>query len=159
MVVKNYTTSILVEKTIMEIEQLLCKFGAQAIMKEYLGGQVSSLSFFVLFDDQKIPFKLPLKTEKARSIISNAVNEGYLPQRYLNEPLRTEQGLRVGWRIIKDWIHSNLSLLEIEFANPVEIFLPYMHDYVEGKTLYDKFIENKSKFIALEETKSPSESN
>lgn len=151
MVVKNYTTSISAEKTIMEIEQLLSKFGARAIMKEYDGaGNVNSLSFYVMFENQKIPFKMPIKPEKCRSVITKAVNDGKLPRRYLNEPLRTEQGLRVTWRIMKDWIHSNLSLLEIEFANPVEIFLPYMHDYAENKTLYEKFIENKSKFLSLE---------
>jgi len=151
MIVKNYTTSISVEKTVMEIEKLLQGFGAQAIMKEYLGGNISSLAFFIIRDSQKIPFKLPIKPEKARNIISKAVNEGKLARRYLNEPLRTEQGLRVSWRILKDWIHSNLSLIEIEFADAVEIFLPYMHDYISNKNMYEKFIENKEHFIALEE--------
>lgn len=119
-------------------------------MKEYSGGRVCSLSFIIQFESQQIPFKLPLNIEKSRSLIQKAVNEKKLPQRYLNEPLRTEQGLRVGWRIIKDWIHSNLSLMEIEFANPVEIFLPYMHDRLANKTLYEKFVDNKESFLGLE---------
>ena len=151
MALKNYSTGISHTKTIMEIEQLLTKFGAKAIMKEYLGENVSVLSFYIEIKDKKIPFKLPLKIEKARAVVERLVENKKLGRKYLEEPMRTNQALRIGWRVVKDWIHSNLSLIEIEFADPVEIFLPYAYDFMEEKTVYDKFIENKSKFLALGE--------
>ena len=150
MITKNYTTSIKVEKTIMEIEQILVKFKAQGIYKEYVGERISALMFFIVKDGQKIPFKIPVCVDKARNIITRLVNAKKLPRRYLAEPLRTEQGERVSWRIIKDWIFSQLSMIEIEYADPVEIFLPYAYDSVNDKTVYQKFVEQKEKFIALE---------
>jgi len=149
--VKNYTTSIKAEKTISEIEQILVKFNAQGIYKEYQGQRVSSIMFFIVKDNQKIPFKLPMSLEKSRTVVVKAVNAGKLPQRFLNEPLRTEQGERVAWRVLKDWIHSQLSLIEIELVDAIQIFLPFVYDTVQDKTLYQKFIEKKEQFIALED--------
>ena len=151
MVIRNYTTQIEVEKTIMEIEKILIKFKAQGIYKEYEGSRIKSIMFFLLQDGQKIPFKIPMSLEKSRTIISKIVHEGKLPSRFLNEPLRTEQGERVAWRVIKDWIDSQLSLLEMEFADAIEILLPYAYNVVEDKTMYQKFIEHKEQYLALED--------
>lgn len=153
MTVRNYTTKIAVDKTILEIENILVKFGAKGIYKEYDGSHVSGIMFFILKDNQKIPFKIPIQLTKARTIIINAVNEGRLQKKYLEEPLRTDQAERVVFRIIRDWIHSQLSLIEINFADTTEIFLPYIFDAVENKTLYQKFLEKKESFIALEQKK------
>ena len=151
MAVKNYTTTIKVEKTIAEIESILVRFSAKGILKEYLGSSVSAIIFFIEVDNQKIPFKLPMNIEKTRRVIENAVKEGKLPQRYLNEPLRSEQGERVCWRIIKDWIHAQVSLYEVQLADSIEILLPYAYNVLEEKTMYEKFLDNKSKFLALED--------
>lgn len=151
MAVRNYTTQIQVEKTIMEIEGILIKFGALGIYKEYAGSKISSIVFFLIHKGDKIPFKIPMTIEKTRTIITKAVNEGKLPRRYLQEPLRTEQGERVAWRIIKDWIDSQLSLLEMQFADAIEILLPYAYNMVENKTMYQKFMDKKEDFIALED--------
>lgn len=150
MAIRNYTTQIDVNKTLMEIETILVKFGAKGILKEYQGSKINSLMFFLVKDNQKIPFKIPMSIEKSRTVIVKAVNEGKLPRKYLQEPLRSDQAERVCWRIIKDWIDSQLSLLELNFAEATEILLPYAYDYGEQKTLYQKFLENKGKYLALE---------
>ena len=138
----------------MEIESILAKFGAGGIYKEFDSeGRVNSLMFYLMHKGQKIPFKMPMKVEKARNIIKISVEERKLQRKFLDEPLRTEKAYMVGWRIIKDWIHSQLSLLEMEFAEPLQIFLPYAYNPVEDKTMYEKFEENKDKFLALEEKK------
>ena len=151
MAVRNYTTQINTEKTILEIEQILIKFGAVNIFKEYQGSKISGLMFFLFKNGQKIPFKIPMSIEKTRTVVKKAVDEGKLPRRYLIEPLRSEQGERVAWRIIKDWIDSQLSLLEMQFAEAIEIFLPYAYNVVENKTMYQKFIEKTGQYLALEQ--------
>lgn len=150
MAVRNYTTQINVDKTIMEIEQILIKFGAQGIYKNYKGTKIDGILFYLLKEGQKIPFKIPMSIEKTRTIITKAVQEGKLPRKYLNEPLRSDQGERVAWRIIKDWVDSQLSLLEMQFADAVEILLPYAYNVVEDKTMYQKFMEKKDQYLALE---------
>lgn len=138
----------------MEIEQILVKFGAQGIYKEYQGSKISALMFYLIKDNQKIPFKIPMSVDKARGVMIKIVQSGKLPRKYAQEPLRTEQGERVAWRIIKDWIDSQLSLLEMQFAEAVEILLPYAYNAVEEKTMYQMFQEHKDRFIALENKQS-----
>ena len=150
MAVRNYTTQIAVEKTLIEIEKILVKFGAKGVYKEYQGEKVSGLMFYLEKDNQNIPFKLPISIEKSRTVVVRAVKEHKLPQRYLNEPLRSEQGQRIAWRIIKDWIDSQLSLLEMEFADAIEILLPYAYNPVKNKTMYQLFNEKKSEYLQLE---------
>lgn len=134
----------------MEIEKILLKFGAKGIYKEFQGSRISSLMFYLEKDNQKIPFKIPVSIDKSRAIMQRIVNEGKLPKKFLTEPLRTEQGERVTWRVIKDWIDSQLSLLEMQFADAIEILLPYAYDVANNKTVYQKFLENKERFISLE---------
>lgn len=48
MSLKNYTTSISVEKTIGEIEQILAKHGAKKILKDYdASGNITAVSFMI----------------------------------------------------------------------------------------------------------------
>jgi len=62
--------------------------------------------------------------------------------------------MMVGWRIIKDWVHSQLSLFEMNYADAVEIFLPYAYDIKTNKTIYEKMLDNKLKVLALEHEES-----
>lgn len=126
---KNYTTQIKVEKTTGEIEALLASFGAKRIMKDYNeNGVLDAISFIIETERGMMPFKMPMKLEKVYAVIC----QSRIPNR-----LKTrEQAARVGWRIIKDWLHSQLSLIQIEMAKIEEIMLPYMQNN-EGKTMFE----------------------
>jgi|GEM_PF-2714325 len=69
---------------------------------------------------------------------------------HAKEPHRTDQAMRVGWRIIKDWVHSQLSLVHMNYAEPVEIFLPYIYDMKSNKTVFEQMLEGRLKQMALE---------
>ena len=53
-----------------------------------------------------------------------------------------EQALRVSWRIIKDWVQSQMAIVESEIAELPEIFLPYVV-MDDGDTLFNKFKSNQ----------------
>jgi len=131
--IKNYTTEIPADRSILEIEKLLTLFGAAAIIKEYTPDQrVHSLSFKL----QDEAFRLPVSVEGVKKILF----EGVRAQRD-SEKRREEKAYRVSWRILKDWTHAQLSLIASGQAQAMEIFLPYLFD---GKTtLYQKFMEGK----------------
>ena len=132
---KNYTTDISADRSILEIEKFLTLFGAKAIIKEYTpDGRVHSL-MFKLIDDA---FKLPANVNGVKEILyksSRSAHSGDGAKR------REERACRVAWRIIKDWIHAQLSLIASGQAQPREIFFPYMFD---GKrTLFQKYESDK----------------
>jgi len=133
--IKNYTTDVPADRSIGEIEKLLSLFGATAIMKEFsLEGRIDILCFRL----EKQTFKLPANVKGVNATLFEGKKD------YGREALiksREEKAYRVAWRIIKDWIHAQLSLIASGQAHPHEIFLPYMFD---GKqTLYQAYMEGK----------------
>lgn len=136
MAIKNYTTNINVNKTIGEIQEILSKHGANAIMTEYSNGNVVGLSFKILTPRGELGIKLPSNTERVLQVLKN--------QRKNNSQVKDtfEQANRVAWRIIKDWIDTQMAVLETEMVEMEEIFLPYVLNK-QGQTLYEAFKENQ----------------
>lgn len=133
--IKNYTTEIPADRSILEIEKLLTLFGAIAIIKEYTSDQrVHSLTFRL----QDETFRLPANVKGVKDILYKGTRSSHQRD---GEKRREEKAYRVSWRIIKDWTHAQLSLIASGQAQPQEIFLPYMYD---GKTtLFQRFMEGK----------------
>ena len=145
MPLKNYTTSIDVEKTMMEIEKILANHGATHIFKMYKDGNPTALAFKFMIGEQLIGFKLPMEDEKILQVFKNAVHKGELQKRYWND---IEQARRTGWRIVKDWVDAQMALLEINVVKFEEIFLPYMYDEKKGETLF-QMLEKKKFNLAI----------
>ena len=139
MTIKNYTTKIVVEKTVAEIESILAKHGALKIQKEYYGdGSVKGIAFIVQVNEQQIPFVLPVDLDAWIALLNRAVDEGKLPKRFHND---SAQGARIGWRVIKDWVDAQLALVETQTVKIEQVFMPYAMNS-NGKTLYDQISGN-----------------
>lgn len=142
MAIKNYTTQIASEKTVAEIEKLLTEHNAKRILKEYdAAGHIESVSFMSETGAGLMAFKLPMNREAMRTLINQAVDEGKLAKRFRDD---LEQGERVGWRIMRDWIDAQMAMIDIQMVKIEQIFLPYAVNE-EGKTLYESFAERKFK--------------
>jgi len=123
----NYTTKIKSEKTAAEIQAILGRSGAQAVMSEFVDGEVSAISFRLEMSGQLLNFRLPINFDGVLS----ALKRDSVPRSYVNE----EQAKRTAWRIIKDWIQAQMALVDANQADIVEVFLPYMQDNT-GSTIY-----------------------
>jgi len=123
MKLRNYTTSVPADRTLQQIEKLLADFGASHIMKEYMDGKV----IWIAFKINNSSYKLPANIEGVfRAIYSTDRTQS-----------KMEQAYRCAWRIIKDWIHAQLSIIASGQAMPDEVLLPYLWD---GKrTLYEVY--------------------
>lgn len=135
---KNYSTTVAIEKTMMEIEKLLSRFGATHIYKMYNDTVPIALAFKLFVNEKELAFKLPMEEDKIMLVFKNEANKGKIPKRLWND---RDQARRTGWRIIKDWVASQLALFEIHLVQPEEIFLPYMYNERLGKTLYEMLAE------------------
>lgn len=131
MKLKDYTTTVEAAKSISEIEEILAAFGATTIMKEYLAdGKVYSLSFKF----QEKGFKLPANVDGVKKILYEGKRVRHTTDGAKN---RDEQAYRVSWRVIKDWLHSQLSLILSGQAEPEQVLFPYMYN---GKqTLWERY--------------------
>jgi hypothetical protein len=132
----NYTTSIAPQKTVMEIQAMLAKAGASAIMADYdTDGNIVALSFRLRQDNaQDISFKLPTAWQPVFET---------LKRQNVTRSLQTpEQALRVAWRITKDWVAAQLAIIETQMVTTAQVFLPYaitkngqsVYEYIAGNT-------------------------
>ncbi len=119
----NYTTTIEPEQTIGEIQKMLSRFNVAAMMTEYDGHNVSSVSFRLDLDGQPISFRLPCNWRAVEAILKKPAHRGKLKCR-MDEI--DKQAIRTAWRVIKDWIEAQLALVEIDMVTIPQIFLPYM---------------------------------
>lgn len=127
--IKNYTTSVPVPRTIIQIEDLLAGFGASAVAKKYENGRVCAIFFQLETEFGERSFKLPANVKNVYMVLTHG-------REIKSEESWRMQAERVAWRVIKDWLHAQLSLVQIGQAKPEQVFLPYMHDGTE--TLYER---------------------
>lgn len=140
MAILNYTTQIDAFKTVSEIEYILMKHKAKSIMKNYEGESISGLSFLIDTGRQQVPVKLPVRIDECLEVLKREKKNS--PRS--NIKATREQAERVAWRILKDWIESQMALLDIEMVRFEEIFLPYI-ELQGGETIYEKL--NRQQFL------------
>jgi len=149
--IKNFSTSINPEKTISEIEKMLASYGATKIMKQYDNeGNPILLAFIIQTSHGEMPIKLPINIEGIQSVFKEQVSKGNLPKSYWDSK---EQAMKVGWRILKDWIDVQLTMLQVKNAKIEQIFLSYIYDVASDKTMYEVIEEKGFKFPAIENNK------
>ena len=144
--IKNYTTEINVLKTIGEIEKMLIEYGAHGIHKYYDEERNPSALIFEMTTKKglTIPFKLPVSVEKWVQMINRFVSKGKLPRRFKDSK---EKALKVGWRVVKDWVDAQLTIVESEAVEIEQVLLPYAYDQRNDKTVYERFKENPTLFL------------
>lgn len=144
--IKNYTTRIPVEKTVVEIESLLAKYGARRIMKEYEDGEITGLAFTIeKGQGVEIPFRMPVNIEKWVMLLRNMCNSG--EYRNLSKTAWKDRGRakRIGWRVVKDWIDSQLTIVAVEMMALEQVLLPFV--VVKGRTLADRFMDDPRLYL------------
>ena len=128
----NYTTSVPVSRTVAQIQAKLVEHGARAVMMEYDDrGRITALAFNVKMPNRELPIRLPIDTDSTLRVLQRQADNREIPGRYARE----EHAYRVAWRIIKDWVEAQMSLLETEMVRMEEIFLPYVIT-PSGQTIY-----------------------
>jgi hypothetical protein len=133
----NYTTTIAAHKTVAEIQQMLAKAGANAILSEYDDqGYIVALSFKMRIDDNDIGFRLPTDWRPVQNVLTE--------QRRRNNRIKTDQqqAVNVAWRIMKDWVEAQLAIIQSRMVQPQQVFLPYMVTST-GDTLFRKLEETQ----------------
>lgn len=133
----QYTT-VADSKTVAEIQSLLAKQGASAILLDYAAGQVEAVSFRLTVDSRPVPFRLPCRWQAVEQLLRRSHRE---PKKDTFEA----RARRVAWRQILRWVQAQLALIETGMVKPQEVFLPYA--IVGDRTLYE--LVEQQKFLAL----------
>jgi hypothetical protein len=136
---KCYTTSISVDKTMGQIMGLLREAGARSIQfdndAETL--QPCAVRFAFAWTGQ-VPMEFCIRAN------IGGVYEFLQHQR--GAPKGWDQAARVAWRVIREWIHSQLSLMAAGLAEPIDVFCGYLTDH-QGRVLVDLLKEKPQLFL------------
>lgn len=146
MPLKNYTTEVEAAKTIGEIQNILQDFGIASIQTDYdtETRQPKAIRFAAFFLGKPLWFHLECKPEAVLA----RMRADKVPPRYLN----LRQAYRVGWRVIKDIIHSNLAGVSIDQVDVAQVFLGFAVD-ADGVSTYQVFTEQRKKALTAGEGK------
>jgi len=144
---RNYTSTVPVERSIAAIERLLVEAGATHIIKTYNDGHVAGFIFTIVVSGKPITFKLPVNPSAVKKIL---VEEMKRPRPDTLRRLE-EQAQRTAWKLLNDWVHVQISLIQMGQADAVQVFLPYAYDRLNNCTLYERFKEGGFKALTTGE--------
>jgi len=136
----NYTTEVSAIKSAGEIQGMLVAHKAKEILIEYgEDGEPISLSFVIKTPKGELPFILPANITRVEAVLIK--QRRYMPEKWYQnyEPTMQkihEQAVRVGWRILRDWVRAQMAILETEMVRLEQIFLPYLVT-PSGKSLFE----------------------
>ena len=130
MPIKNYRTTVKSIKTVGEIQEILAAAGARSVSVEYFDKEPDAVKFSLDVYRNNLAFRLP---SNPHGVLETLKRDG-APKSFCN----LEHSRHVSWRIIKDWLHSQISIIDAGQAQVAEVFFPYLLD-ADGETLYRKF--------------------
>jgi hypothetical protein len=139
MAILNYTTKVPAERTISEIQAILVKAGADAVMLEYSAGKTTGFAFRINTPQGIIHYKLPVNV---RGVKASMVRDG------VKHHDLEAQAYRVSWRILKDWIEAQMGIIQAGMAELAQVLLPYARTD-HGDTVYERFQQAGSEAIGI----------
>lgn len=129
---KNYASTAALPNIFSAIEKTLTAHGAKQITRDYGDdGRITAITFIVKTAKGDLGIRLPARFDKVERIFQE---QGL---RY-----KPEQPYRTAWATIRDWVDSQMALIDWDMVKPEEVFLPYAVHH-SGKTFFE-VIENTS---------------
>lgn len=135
MKLKNYTSTVSVERSISAIETLLVQAGASHVGRFY-NDEKKLCGFLFQLPLNGIPatFKLPSNPDAVRKVMQAEVLK---PHRGTMERI-AEQAEKTAWRILHEWVHIQLTMIQMQQAEAIQVFLPYWYDGKKDQTLFER---------------------
>lgn len=147
MPILNYTTAIDADKSIAEIQKMLAKAGASAIMSEYDDtGNIKALSFRLKMNNDFISFTLPTDPRPVLTILGLQRAEARRSGKRFRTNVDEDQARRVAWRITKDWVEAQLAIIETRMVTTAQVFLPYAVTST-GESMYEHIAANSQMLL------------
>lgn len=145
--IKNHTSGVPSDRSVNLIEHRLIGAGATHIAKIYDGEpkRLKGITFQIPLNGVPLLFKLPAKTESVFKVLWAEVRR---PQPNTKKNIE-DQAERTAWKILADWVDIQISMIKLDQAEFIEVFLPYSYDPRKDQTLFEKFKENNFKQLTV----------
>ena len=133
--VKNYTSTVPAYRSVQHIEDRLVKHGAKNILKLYNEQKhLQGVAFIIAVDGRDVPFRLPARIDRVEKQLRGSIKR---PRSGTINRL-SEQAERTAWKLLSDWVDVQISLIELDQVELMEVFLPYMYDHSKDQTFFEQ---------------------
>lgn len=140
--VANYTTGIPATQSLTEMTQMLAASGAASVTTEYDGGTPTALRFTIATPHGPRWFTLPANVDGVLELLSRKQRAGAFKAARKKYDTR-EQAERVAWRVLRDWLRAQLTLVDAGLVNLTTAMLAHVHADDEGHTLAELYAERE----------------
>lgn len=135
----NWTTDVAADKTAFECLAVLGKYGARRIGLTFRDDRMpDGLEFVLMTRWGERAYDLPVDTAAALKVLRKYADDRKIP----NYRANPEQADRVAWRVMKDWLESQLAVIEMGLMDAERVLSPYML-VDHGKTMLDVYAEQQ----------------
>lgn len=124
---KNYTSEVAPSITISRIQKTLLKAGVRSLEMEYGSDhKVAAMIFKIEFEAGKfLHAKLWLDYVGKDKLSQDGQ---YSSSKRKNKKSFLDQAERTAWKLMQDWIEVQLSLIQLNQVEVVQVFLPFVWD-------------------------------
>ncbi len=131
---KNYTSDVPAATSMSRIEQYLVAAGATDISKKYQDQVCIAIQFRMMIELKPVFFKLPARVDACFKVLWAEVKR---PQPGTKEKTM-QQAEKTAWKIICDWVQVQLSMIQLQQAELLQVFLPYVMNPHTEQTFYNQ---------------------
>jgi hypothetical protein len=147
--IKNYTSDVSADKSVLHIEKKLAMSKANKIMKIFdWFGNIEGIAFIISINGNDVLFRLPARIDRVEKVLMKKYKR---PAKNTARIVK-DQASKTAWKLLAEWVDIQLSLVELDQADLVEVFMPYIYDFNKNQSLFDKM--KKSNFSLLEDKRS-----
>jgi hypothetical protein len=141
--IKNYTSSVSSEKSVSQIEITLVRHGAKNIFKTYEDKSLNGIAFTMPINGKDIPFKIPARTANIEKRMLSSIKK---PRKGTIDKIK-QQSARTAWKILLEWVQIQMTLIDMDQADFMEVFMPYIYDSKSQQTFFDRFKNDGFKLL------------
>lgn len=139
----NYTTTIDPGKSAIECIGILMEHGARNVSIAVGEDKVpDGLEFVIPTAWGPRQYALPVNASGTEKALWAAYQDGGVSRRFTG----AEQGRRVAWRVLKDWLEAQLALIESGLADLPQVMLPWMK-VSPAQTVYGAWTEDETRAL------------
>lgn len=141
---KNYTSEVPAGISMARIEKCLVQAGATDISKKYEDGVCQAITFRMMVNQSPIFFKLPAKVDACFEALWKEISR---PRKDTKQKTK-EQAERTAWKICHDWVEVQLTMIKLEQAEALQVFLPYVYNPQKDETFYERIKNGNLKLLS-----------